>query len=229
MSFSASLQDIGAAASSARQRAFRAARRRSRTVRVLRILLPAIGVAAIVAFVALTRLGLPIALDLSNARLSITPNAIIMEHPNLTGFDAEQRAFSIAAERAVQSLSNPNQVRLEAIKAKITAAGHGSTTIAAEAGYYDHSKRTLRLEGDIVVDSAEGYALRMADVDIDFLAGTMQSAAPVTVIYNDSELTGQRFSASGSGKRIVLDGGVRTTIMPPKRETTRADPARAAE
>ncbi|MGH6924771.1 MAG: LPS export ABC transporter periplasmic protein LptC [Propylenella sp.] len=214
---------------SARRKAFRAARRHSRNVRLLRILLPAAGVATIAALFVLTRLGLPIALDLSNARLSITPNAVIMEHPNLTGFDGERREYSVAAERAIQSLANPNEVRLEAIKASIGIAEQGVTTIVAGAGLYDHEGRRLRLEGNVSVDSAGGYALRMTDADIDFLGGTMQSAHPVTVIYADSEVTGQRFFATDGGKRVLFEGGVRTIVMPPKRKATQNLPAERAE
>jgi lipopolysaccharide export system protein LptC len=230
MSISASFEGREARVpAAARRKAFRAARRHSRNVRLLRILLPVAGVAAIAALFALTRLGLPVTLDLSDARLSITPNAVIMEHPNLTGFDGERREYSVAAERAIQSLANPNEVRLEAIKASIGLPDQGVTTVVAGAGLYDHEGRKLRLEGNVSVDSAGGYALRMTDADIDFLGGTMQSAHPVTVIYADSEVTGQRFSATDGGKRILFEGGVRTVVMPPKREPKQDAPGESLE
>lgn len=230
MTASASWQDTAAPApAAARRRALRAARRHSRSVRVLRVLLPTAAVAAITAFFMLTHLGLPIPFDLNSARLSITPNSIVMERPNLTGFDAEQREYSIEAARAIQSLANPDQVRLEAIKATIRPVDRGPTHITADAGHYDHGRRTLQLQGEIAVDSPEGYALRMSNVNVDFAAGTMQSAEPVTVIYADSKITGQRFVATESGRRILFDGGVSTTLMPPKRETSDPGPARNAE
>jgi hypothetical protein len=128
-------------------------------------------------------------------------------------------------------------VRLEAIRATVTAPTHGLTTVTAGSGQYDHAKSTLRLEGTVAVDSAEGYALRMSDAEIDFDAGTMQSAHPITVIYADSEISAQRFIATGGGATILLEGGVRTTIMPPNREVsampaapaTPAPPAGAVE
>lgn len=230
MSFSASWQDTEAPVpSAARRKAFNAARRRSRNVRLLRVLLPAAGLAAAAALYALTRLGLPTTLDVSSARLSITPNAVIMEHPNLSGFDGERREYSVAAARAIQSLANPNQVQLEAIEATIDVPGRGVTTIAAGSGHYDHAGRKLRLEGDISVASAEGYGLRMTDADIDFLNGTMQSDHPVTVTYADSEITGRRFTATDGGRHVLFKGGVRTTIMPPKREPSEAGAAEASE
>lgn len=219
MSFSASWQDSGAPGpSAARGRAIAAARRHSRRVRLLRVLLPAAGLAAVAVFFALTHLGLPGDLDLSAARLSITPNAVIMERPNITGFDGDRREYSVVAERAIQPLLNPDQVRLEAIEARIGIAGEGPTIVTAASGAYDHTARTLRLEGGIAVDNPAGYALRMTDADIDFAARTMQSANPVTVIYGDGRTVGQRFVATDSGKRILFEGGVSTTVMPPKRD-----------
>jgi lipopolysaccharide export system protein LptC len=229
MTYPASWQDAGAPlTTSARRKAFGAARRHSRLVRVLRILLPVAGVAGIAAFVVLTQLGLPGALDLSSARLSVTPNAVIMEQPNLSGFDGDGHGYSVRAARAVQPLTNPDQVRLEEIAATLTAAGQGATTVSAASGEYNHGERTLRLEGGIAVKSSEGYALRMTDVDIDFRAGSMQSDSPVTVTYADSEITAERFLATEGGRLLLFEGGVRTVVTPPKHDAA-AEPAQAGE
>ena len=230
MVLTASWQDAGPRSSRAtggkarRRQAFAAARRHSRLVRVLRILLPVLGAAAIIGFVVLTRFSLPGELDLSSARLSVTRNSIIMDHPRLTGFDADGREYSVEADRAIQALTNPNQVRLEVISAKIVTISHGATTISAAFGEYDHGKSTLSLEGDIAVDSAEGYALRMEDAEIDFRNGTMISPNPVTVGYQDSEITGRELSVTDGGKVLVFEGGVRTLLMPPRRPPATSAP-----
>jgi lipopolysaccharide export system protein LptC len=200
-----------------RQRAFQSARRHSRRVRRLRIVLPVAGTLVILAFVAITRIGLPEDLDLSVARLSVTRNSIIMDDPHLTGFDADNRRYSVHADRAVQALSRADQVRLENIEAEVEVPGQGAATITAAAGDYDNADSTLKLSGGIEVDSTEGYSLRMEDADIDLRGGKMNSPNPVSVRYQDSETTGQSISVTGGGRVIVLEGGVRTTLMPPKR------------
>ncbi len=200
-----------------RQRAFLAARRHSRLVRRLRLLLPVCGALVILAFVVATRFALPQNLDLSVARLSVTRNSIIMDRPHITGFDADQREYSVTADRAIQALTNPDAVRLEEIAATVTVAGQGTALISADSGDFDNQESTLKLFGGIAVDSSQGYSLRMSDADIDLRAGTMKSANPVTVGYEDSTTTGGSISVSGGGQVIVLDGGVRTTLMPPKR------------
>jgi lipopolysaccharide export system protein LptC len=57
----------------------------------------------------------------------------------------------------------------------------------------------------------------MEDADIDLRGGKMNSPNPVSVRYQDSETTGQSISITGGGRLIVLEGRVRTTLMPPKR------------
>jgi lipopolysaccharide export system protein LptC len=207
-----------------RRRVFEAARRHSRLVRRLRVLLPAAGVVTVIAFLVATRIALPGNLDLAGASLSVTRNSIIMDNPHLTGFDADGREYTVGADRAVQPLLNPDRVRLEAIEASVLVPDQGTATITAEAGEYDNRTGLLDLQGAIVVDSSEGYALRMNAADVDLRGGTMTSNNPVSVRYQDSETTGQSLSVTEGGKIIVLQGGVRTTLMPPRRDEGAAEP-----
>ena len=140
-----------------RGRAFLAARRHTRLVRALRVLLPVGGSARGRGFFVKVDLGLPGDLDLSAASLSVTRNSIIMDHPHLTGFAGDGREYSLSADRAIQPLSNPGQVRLEEIEAKVTQPARATTSVTAEAGDYDHEKSTIKLLGPIAVDSADGY------------------------------------------------------------------------
>ncbi len=221
MDLSASWQ-MATADRGARVKAFAAARRHSRLVRFLRYFLPVAGVAAVAGFVVATRLALPPGLDLDSARLSVTRNSIIMDHPHLTGFDRHHREYSVAANRAIQPLTNPMQVRLEDIEAKIEAADGKSTSIKAEAGDYNHTKGTLQLLGAITVDSADGYVLRMVDADIDFSKSTLSSPNPISVSYGESSLTGKRLSITDGGKLVVVEGDVHTVVVPPKHDAAAA-------
>jgi len=220
MAITASWQS--AAARDARLGVFATARRHTRVVRVLRVLLPLLGVGIVAGFAVATQLRLPAGLDLDAARLSVTRNSIIMDRPHLTGFDRNHREYSVAATRAIQPFSNPGQVRLEDLEAKIESATGTVTTITAEAGDYDHNKRTLQLFGTIAADSAEGYTLRLTDADIDLDAGTLVTENPVVVGYGDSQVSGKRLSVGEGGKVIVLEGDVKTILMPPKRAAAAA-------
>jgi lipopolysaccharide export system protein LptC len=181
------------------------------------VLLPIAGLVAVAGFVVKTHFSLPGDIDLTAANLSVTRNSIIMDRPHLTGFGDGKRGYSLSANRAIQPLSRPGQVRLEEISARVSGTTEGETKITAEAGDYDHEKSTLQLLGAIAVDSAEGYRLRMSGASVDFGASTLVSDNPVSIGYADSEITGQRMTVSEGGKLIVIEGKVRTVLMPPKR------------
>ena len=223
MAISASWQEVGAdrlvrADGRQRNRAFLAARRHTRHVHLLRVVLPLGACFAVAAFFVKVDLGLPGDLDLSAASLSVTRNSIIMDNPHLTGFAGDGREYSLSADRAIQPLTNPGQVRLEEIEAKITTAGRGTTSVTAETGDYDHEKSSIKLLGPIQVHSADGYKLNMIDADVDFSAGTLVTDHPVSIGYADSEVAGNRLSVGDGGKHIVIEGDVRTVLMPPKRK-----------
>lgn len=211
MALTATWRD-SSARTGARKRAFTAARRHSRRVRALRFLLPVAGVLAVAAFAAKTHFSFPGMADLTSAGLSVTRNSIIMDRPRLTGFAGDKREYTVAADRAIQPLASPGEVRLESLQATLTSATGGVTTISADSGDYDHTNNTLRLFGTIEVNSAEGYKLTMTDADIDFEAETMVTENPVKIGYEDSEITGDRMSATDGGQRIVVEGGVRTVV-----------------
>jgi lipopolysaccharide export system protein LptC len=231
MALSASWQDAAAPSRAVsdrqrRRRAFQAARRHSRLVRRLRILLPVTGTCLVLAFFVVTRLSLPEGLDLSAARLSVTPSAIIMERPHLKGFDKRNQEYSVVAERAVQAMGNPNVVRLEKIAATLGNEGAGQTRINAESGDYDRAAGTLKLQGAIAIDSADGYSVTMTDADLDFSAGTLASANPATLVQGTHTTTGNRLSVTNDGEVIRLEGGVRTTISPAKRQAAPVETAK---
>ena len=200
-----------------RRATFEAARRHSRFVRRMRVVLPVAGATALLAFIVVTRISLPGNLDLSMAKLSVTRNSIIMDSPHLTGFDESHREYTVSADRAVQPLAAPDQVKLEAIKAVVKPSGQGTATVTADNGDYDNRAGTLKLFGGIAVDSSEGYTLHLDGADIDLHAGTMSSSNPVAASYHDSNTTAGRLSVTGGGHTVVLEGSVRTTLMPPKR------------
>jgi lipopolysaccharide export system protein LptC len=201
-----------------RRKVFRSARRHSLLVRTLRLVLPACGLLALAALFALSWVFAPGRIDnITVARTSITGNGIVMERPTLTGFDKDNRRYEVSARTAIQNITTPNQVRLNEISAEITLPDKGSATITAAGGDYDNKASTLKLIGPIKVDSTFGYRLSMKNADIDLDAGTLVSKNPVTIRYQDSEITGDSMSVSDGGKVIVLEGRVESNLMPPKR------------
>jgi lipopolysaccharide export system protein LptC len=205
---------------SRRHVAFASAKRHSRMVAILRKVLPFAGVAALLAFVVAARIFAPDGPDFSVARTTIERNAIVMDHPVLTGYDSDNRRYRVSADRAIQNLASPNQVRLEVIRAEVTVAGRGGAVVTAKGGDYDNVRGTLALYGGLTLDSDDGIQVRMKNAEIDFANGTLVTKNPVTILYRDSETSADAMTASDGGNVIVLSGRVQTRLMPPKRQST---------
>src|SRR5215207_2332893 len=203
---------------SRRLAAFEAARRHTRRVLFLRKALPVAGTVVLAGLMVAARLTATEGFDLAVARTALAKGAIVMDNPRVTGFDKSEREYRIFADRAVQKLSRPQEVRLEAIQAEVKAGGRGTATLQAAVGDYDNSKGRLMLSGGITLVSGDGYAVQCEEAEVDLKSGALVSDKPVTVSYGDSQTTGARLTMSDGGKLIVLENGVSTRLMPPKRE-----------
>ena len=212
--------------------AFASAERHSRIVAILRKVLPFAGVAALLAFVVAARLSAPGGPDFTVARTTIERNAIVMDHPVLTGYDTDNRKYRVSADRAIQNLTSPDQVRLEGIRAEVTVEGRGGAIVTAKGGDYDNTRGTLALYGGLSLESDDGIRVDMKNADIDFSSGNLVTKNPVTIIYQDSETSADAMTATDGGNVIVLSGRVQTRLMPPKRqpgEPAKVNPAPSGE
>lgn len=201
-----------------RSKAYRRARRHTLLVRVLRFLLPASGIAALAVLSLVSWVSAPVPYEITVADKYVSFDGIVMDRPTLTGYDKQNRRYKVSADKAIQKITNPNQVRLNDISAEVTLPDQGVATITAGGGDYDNSSATLKLIGGIRVDSTMGYQVSLKNAEIDLQAGTLVSRNPVTIRYQDSEITGDTMSVSDGGKRIVLEGRVESNLMPPKRD-----------
>ncbi len=202
-----------------RGRAYRAARRHTLLVKLLRFLLPASGITALAALSLASWIAAPAPYEITVADKYVSFDGIVMDRPTLTGYDKQNRRYKVSADKAIQKITNPNEVRLNDISAEVTLPDQGSATITAGGGDYDNSSATLKLIGGIRVDSSMGYQVSLKNAEIDLQAGTLVSHNPVTVRYQDSEITGDTMSVTDGGKRIVIEGRVESNLMPPKRDT----------
>ena len=134
------------------ERTFRAARRHSRVVRLLRISIP-VGVVLVCAglflvayFNPLRMIGkLPI--DISN--LVVAGSKITMEHPRLSGFTHDARAYELSADAAKQDLTKPDLIELRNLRAKVEMQDKTSIQMSAVTGLYDSKSETLKLDQNI--------------------------------------------------------------------------------
>lgn len=198
------------------ERAFRAARRHSRLVRLLRVSIPAgVAVVCIGLFLATyfnpLRLIGKLPIDVSN--LIISGSKFTMEHPRLSGFTHDARAYELSADAAKQDLTKPDLIELRNIHAKVEMQDKTSLQMSATSGLYDSKAETLKLDQNIELISSTGYSGRLSEATVDIRKGYVLSEHPVELNLLQGQLTANRLEIIDSGDLVRFDRGVAMTLM----------------
>lgn len=192
---------------------FAVAARHSRMVRVLRIAVPAAVILALAAIVAVSifnpfRMRLPkLPVDISN--LVVSGTKITMESPHLAGFSPDQRPYELWAKAAVQDLTDPDNVELKTLRAKVLMEDRTTTlTLDARTGLFDTKAQMLDLRKDIFMQSSTGYEARMSQALVDIGKGTVTSEEHVDVKLLNGTLSADRLRITGGGELVRFEGNV---------------------
>jgi lipopolysaccharide export system protein LptC len=202
------------------ERAFRSARRHSRVVRILRTVLPVLIVAVtagITVTVYLNRLLAPLPVKVDH--LVVSGSKITMDHPHMTGFTRDERAYELRADAAIQDISKPNMIELKSIDAKVQMQDRSTMRLKAPNGIYDSKNETLKLDHNILMTSTSGYQGRLKQAMVDIRKGHVQSDQPVEMKMLQGTLNANRMEIINSGDFIRFDRGVRMVVMLNKSET----------
>ena len=144
--------------------------------------------------------------------------------PNYAGVTADGAAVSINAGAARPIIgSGGTRISVQGIDARIERGTDGAnTTLRAEKGLIDTDAQTLRLTGDVRVDSDSGFSLRTDSLRSRLDRTDVESSGAVTGTLNGSTLTAGRMRLTGGqgGDRALFTGGVKLIYHP----GTRTDP-----
>jgi lipopolysaccharide export system protein LptC len=198
------------------ERAFRSARRHSRAVRILRVAIPlavVLGFTGIFLITYFNPLRLLAKLPVDVGNLVVSGTKITMDHPRLSGFTGDARAYELSADAAKQDLTKPDLIELRNIHAKVQMQDNSTMEVSATAGIYDSKGETLKLDQNIVLSSSTGYRGRLRQATVDIRKGHVLSEQPVEVDLLQGTLNANRLEIVDSGDLVRFDGGVKMTLM----------------
>ena len=196
--------------------AFRSARRHSRAVRILRVAIPlavVLGFTGIFLITYFNPLRMLAKLPIDVGNLVVSGTKITMEHPRLSGFTGDARAYELSADAAKQDLTKPDLIELRNIRAKVQMQDKSTVEVSATAGIYDSKGETLKLDQNIVLSSSTGYRGRLSEAMINIRKGNVVSERPVEVELLQGTLNANRLEISDSGDLVRFGGGVNMTLM----------------
>jgi lipopolysaccharide export system protein LptC len=197
--------------------AFRAARRHSRMVRILRVAIPLgvvlglIGISLITYFNPLRMLAkLPINMN----DLVVSGTKITMEHPRMSGFTKDSRAYEFTADAAAQDLTKPDIIELRHIRAKLEMQDKSMMEMSADTGTYNTKLEILKLESNILLSSSAGNKGHLSEAIIDVRKGNVVSDQPVELEFLQGKLNANRLEVTDSGDLVRFLGSVDMVMTP---------------
>ena len=196
----------------ARQKAARPGSRHDFIMAVLKWLLPALALAVLATIVIwpLTKVN-EFSFLLAKDNVGMAAERLRIDNAVYRGETTKGEAFVISARGAVQRSSAVAIVELSGLNARL-AMVEGPAKVTAPSGRYFIETDRLQVAGPVRLDSAAGYSLDSATIDIDLNTRAVTSAEPVTGTLPIGSFRAGRFAGDIQGRKLVLDGGTHLRI-----------------
>lgn len=197
-----------------REDEYKKAIRHSRAVLFWKITFPIIGILVIVGIAgALVKNSNDIP-DVTVDNIDLSDGKLVMENPKLNGFDKNKRPYNLIATKAIQDVSNPNQVELEDIIAELPMNEETMATIEAGNGIYDAEGKTLILTKTVNLITSSGIILNLEDANVDIGNSIMHTNNPINATSPQADITSNAMMIEDGGNKLTFEGRVRITLRP---------------
>lgn len=191
----------------------------SRLVRGLKIALPL----AALALLASILLGSRDRGDLSNLftaeELATLGAGLKLDNPRFAGVTGKGEAFSVQADWALPDSAMPTVIELERPRGEIVLSDGRKLTGNSRTGRLLRREKILELEGEVVLDSSDGYHLETARMEIDLDGKTALAPGPVAGNgprghIEAGSLRAEAASGQGEPGKIWFENRVRVVFIP---------------
>lgn len=197
-----------------REREYQEALKHSTKVKFWKITFPIIGVLVILGIMGALFIKSFAVPDITVERIDISDGKLVMENPELSGFDKNKRPYNLTATKAIQDASNPNQVELEDILAELPMDETITATIKAGNGIYDADAKTLELSKTVNLETSSGMVLILEDASVDIGNSIMHTNNPITGKSAQADISSNAMMIEDGGNKLIFEGRVRMTLRP---------------
>jgi len=197
-----------------RENEYREALKHSTKVKFWKIAFPVIGILLILGIMGtfvVKSIEVP---DIAIDNINLSDGKLVMENPELSGFDKEKRPYNLTATKAIQDASNPNQVELEDIQAELPMDEKITATITAGNGVYDADAKTLELTRKVNLVTSSGMVLNLEDASVDIGNSIMHTNNPITGTSPQADISSNAMMIEDGGNKLIFEGRVRMTLRP---------------
>ena len=199
-------------------------RRNSRLVALMKVLLPA-GVLGTIAILYLSdKGGDDLDRIFSPQDLATLGAGLRVENPRFAGVTDQGEPFAIRAEAALPDGPVPKVIDLEEPVGVIDLNDGRKLTITSKTGRMRREEKTLALQGDVVIETSDGFRARTDHLDLDMEAKTATAPGAVTATGPPGQIEAGSFRSvpadpeTGALSEIWFENGVRVVLSPTEPE-----------
>lgn len=128
----------------------------------------------------------------------------------ITGFDRQNRPYSVTAQSAVQDQDVPNRVHLRTINGESQRTNGETVKMKANSGLYDTEAKELDLAGAVEIVAEGRFTAHMESARVSVRDKKLTSHSPVTVdLTNGGTIEAKALQISNDGDNILFFNGVR--------------------
>jgi LPS export ABC transporter protein LptC len=142
----------------------------------------------------------------------VSGDELTVSESRFTGFDKEQQPFLVTAKNAIQDEEDTSKVRLVEVAAQLKRKSGEQISISSQRALYDSETKTIDLEGDVVITSAEGYVARMEKARVNIEEHRLRSEVPVKVVSPRGLISSNGMEFIDDGARILFFNRVKATF-----------------
>ena len=193
---------------------YQEALKHSKKVKFWKIAFPTMGVVMILGIMGAFVLNSFEAPDVAVESINLTDGKLVMENPELSGFDKDKRPYNLTASKAIQNAELPNQVELQKIIAELPMDEVTTATITAGNGVYDADAKTLELKQTVNVVTSSGMVVNLEDASVDIANSIMHTNNPINATSPQADISSNSFMVEDGGNKLIFEGRVRMTLRP---------------
>jgi lipopolysaccharide export system protein LptC len=150
--------------------------------------------------------------ETSQAAQTLSGQEVTVSQSRFTGFDKQQQPFTVSARNAVQHEDDKNKVRLVEVEAQLKRKTGEKVAIKSEKALYDAKSRTIDLNGNVIIISADGFVAKMDAARVNIDEHRLRSDVPVEVVSPSGVIRSNGIEIIDDGARILFFNRVKATF-----------------
>lgn len=163
--------------------------------------------------------------SMSIGGVGIEGTKVTMDAPNISGVQQGGGSYVVKASQGIQDMTNPSELQLVKVNAKIGMADKTTTRVLSDTGIYNNKVDTMTLIGNVNIHNTSGYVLHLKSALIQFREGTFSSKERLKVDLQGGTVAADGMQITNNGHFITFTGNVESTFDAPSDEPSAAPPA----